>query len=318
MSSYENLVGVKLKLKGTALDVAGGVKKKNNKRNQDQLLQVAHYDSNRIFYPDLDKKQADKKQAEEKKNDDRSNAWREYYLKSKGTMAEAVRERNRATELNNASPETMEAKEGRNGGGCTEKTTMANTREKSKRRPCCAFRDGDTGFVQNRTVSPSQKSSQSDLQSCMPRIIETTEIVADLDIGSVQNRSVSPSRKCSQSDLESMRKPHRANRGRWDEGWAATGRKRAADDGGRKSDGERHVVHVETSSGAISGGEEWRFAIYNSWRFGWWLVVEIRWQCCWSEDDLAGVRVKMMKIGGRGIARDRVEWWRENEGEMRR
>ncbi|BAT83959.1 hypothetical protein VIGAN_04120900 [Vigna angularis var. angularis] len=53
----------------------------------------------------------------------------------------------------------------------------------------------------NRTVSPSQKSSQSDLQSCMPRIIETTEIVADLDIGSVQNRSVSPSRKSSQSDL---------------------------------------------------------------------------------------------------------------------
>lgn len=43
MSSYDNVVGGKLKLKGKALDVAGGVKKKKkkNKRNQDQLLQVA-------------------------------------------------------------------------------------------------------------------------------------------------------------------------------------------------------------------------------------------------------------------------------------
>jgi len=42
MSSYDNVVGGKLKLKGKALDVAGGVKKKKkkNKRNQDKLLQV--------------------------------------------------------------------------------------------------------------------------------------------------------------------------------------------------------------------------------------------------------------------------------------
>ncbi|XP_020226351.1 protein FAM32A [Cajanus cajan] len=42
MSAYDNVVGGKLKLKGKALDVAGGVKKKKkkNKRNQDQLLQV--------------------------------------------------------------------------------------------------------------------------------------------------------------------------------------------------------------------------------------------------------------------------------------
>ncbi|KOM52588.1 hypothetical protein LR48_Vigan09g124700 [Vigna angularis] len=77
---------------------------------------------------------------------------------------------------------------------------------------------------------------------------------------------------------------------------------------------------VEASSDAISGGEEWRFAICSSWRFGWWLVVddsvvEIRRQCCWRDDDLAGARVKMVKIGGRDIARDRVGWWRENEGE---
>jgi len=46
MSSYDNVVGGKLKLKGKALDVAGGVKKKKkkNKRNQDQLLQVAEDD----------------------------------------------------------------------------------------------------------------------------------------------------------------------------------------------------------------------------------------------------------------------------------
>lgn len=42
MSAYDNVVGGKLKLKGKALDVAGGVKKKKkNKRNQEQLLQVA-------------------------------------------------------------------------------------------------------------------------------------------------------------------------------------------------------------------------------------------------------------------------------------
>ncbi|RDY04435.1 7-dehydrocholesterol reductase, partial [Mucuna pruriens] len=43
MSAYENVVGGKLKLKGKALDVAGGVKKKKkkNKRNNDQFLQVA-------------------------------------------------------------------------------------------------------------------------------------------------------------------------------------------------------------------------------------------------------------------------------------
>ncbi|XP_027344589.1 protein FAM32A-like isoform X1 [Abrus precatorius] len=43
MSGYDNVVGGKLKLKGKALDVAGGVKKKKkkNKRNQDQFLQVA-------------------------------------------------------------------------------------------------------------------------------------------------------------------------------------------------------------------------------------------------------------------------------------
>ncbi|TKY64699.1 FAM32A protein [Spatholobus suberectus] len=43
MSAYENVVGGKLKLKGKALDVAGGVKKKKkkSKRNQDQILQVA-------------------------------------------------------------------------------------------------------------------------------------------------------------------------------------------------------------------------------------------------------------------------------------
>ncbi|KOM43933.1 hypothetical protein LR48_Vigan05g153800 [Vigna angularis] len=35
-------------------------------------------------------------------------------------------------------------------------------------------------------------------------------------------------------------------------------------------------------------------------------------------DDLAGARVKMVKIGGRDIARDRVGWWCENEGEMQR
>lgn len=42
MSAYENVVGGKLKLKGKALDVAGGVKKKKKKikRNQDQLLQA--------------------------------------------------------------------------------------------------------------------------------------------------------------------------------------------------------------------------------------------------------------------------------------
>ncbi|KOM54290.1 hypothetical protein LR48_Vigan10g018200 [Vigna angularis] len=64
-----------------------------------------------------------------------------------------------------------------------------------------------------------------------------------------------------------------------------------------------------------------RFAC-SSWRFGWWLVVdesvvEIVRQCCWRNDDLAGARVKMVKIGDRGIARDRVGWWHENEGEMR-
>ncbi|KOM32834.1 hypothetical protein LR48_Vigan01g239000 [Vigna angularis] len=82
-------------------------------------------------------------------------------------------------------------------------------------------------------------------------------------------------------------------------------------------------TEVEASSGAISGGEEWRFAICSNWRFGWWLVVddsvvEIGRQCCWRDDDLASARVKMVKIGGRGIARDRVRWWRENEDEMRR
>jgi len=43
MSAFDNVVGGKLKLKGKALDVAGGVKKKKkkNKRNQEQLLQVA-------------------------------------------------------------------------------------------------------------------------------------------------------------------------------------------------------------------------------------------------------------------------------------
>ncbi|XP_012573271.2 uncharacterized protein [Cicer arietinum] len=43
MSAYENVVGGKLKLKGKALDVAGGVKKKKkkNKRNQEQFLQAA-------------------------------------------------------------------------------------------------------------------------------------------------------------------------------------------------------------------------------------------------------------------------------------
>ncbi|KAK7292824.1 hypothetical protein RJT34_15678 [Clitoria ternatea] len=42
MSAYENVVGGKLKLKGKALDVAGGVKKKKkkNKRNQDQFSQA--------------------------------------------------------------------------------------------------------------------------------------------------------------------------------------------------------------------------------------------------------------------------------------
>ncbi|KAK7389450.1 hypothetical protein VNO78_24505 [Psophocarpus tetragonolobus] len=42
MSAYDNVVGGKLKLKGKALDVAGGVKKKKkkNKRNQEQLLHV--------------------------------------------------------------------------------------------------------------------------------------------------------------------------------------------------------------------------------------------------------------------------------------
>lgn len=42
MSAYDNVVGGKLKLKGKALDVAGGVKKKKkkNKRNQDQFLQA--------------------------------------------------------------------------------------------------------------------------------------------------------------------------------------------------------------------------------------------------------------------------------------
>lgn len=42
MSAYENVVGGKLKMKGKALDVAGGVKKKKKKikRNQDQLLQA--------------------------------------------------------------------------------------------------------------------------------------------------------------------------------------------------------------------------------------------------------------------------------------
>ncbi|KAK7293987.1 hypothetical protein RJT34_16870 [Clitoria ternatea] len=46
MSAYENVVGGKLKLKGKALDVAGGVKKKKkkNKRNQDQFLQAAEDD----------------------------------------------------------------------------------------------------------------------------------------------------------------------------------------------------------------------------------------------------------------------------------
>ncbi|CAK8574553.1 unnamed protein product [Lathyrus sativus] len=41
MSAYENVVGGKLKLKGKALDVAGGIKKKKkkNKRNQQQFLQ---------------------------------------------------------------------------------------------------------------------------------------------------------------------------------------------------------------------------------------------------------------------------------------
>jgi protein FAM32A len=41
MSAYENVVGGKLKLKGKALDVAGGIKKKKkNKRNQQQFLQA--------------------------------------------------------------------------------------------------------------------------------------------------------------------------------------------------------------------------------------------------------------------------------------
>ncbi|KAJ7952071.1 protein FAM32A-like [Quillaja saponaria] len=42
MSSYDNVVGGKLKLKGKALDVkAGGVKKKKkNKKSQDQISQV--------------------------------------------------------------------------------------------------------------------------------------------------------------------------------------------------------------------------------------------------------------------------------------
>ena len=42
MSAYETIVGGKLKLKGKALDVAGGIKKKKkkNKRNQQQFLQA--------------------------------------------------------------------------------------------------------------------------------------------------------------------------------------------------------------------------------------------------------------------------------------
>jgi hypothetical protein len=41
MSEYENVVGGKLKLKGKALDVAGGIKKKKKtKRNQEQFLQA--------------------------------------------------------------------------------------------------------------------------------------------------------------------------------------------------------------------------------------------------------------------------------------
>nr|AFK42254.1 unknown [Lotus japonicus] len=42
MSSYDNVVGGKLKLKGKALDVAGGIKKKKkkNKRNREQFSQV--------------------------------------------------------------------------------------------------------------------------------------------------------------------------------------------------------------------------------------------------------------------------------------
>jgi hypothetical protein len=44
MSGYDNVVGGKLKLKGKALDVAGGVKKKkkkkNKRNNQDLLLQA--------------------------------------------------------------------------------------------------------------------------------------------------------------------------------------------------------------------------------------------------------------------------------------
>lgn len=46
MSSYENIVGGKLKLKGKALDVkAGGMKKKKKrKKNQDQIAQVVEDD----------------------------------------------------------------------------------------------------------------------------------------------------------------------------------------------------------------------------------------------------------------------------------
>ncbi|WVY97420.1 hypothetical protein V8G54_029571 [Vigna mungo] len=58
---------------------------------------------------------------------------------------------------------------------------------------------------------------------------------------------------------------------------------------------------------------------------GYWLlqrrmvedpVVEIGRQCCWHDDNLAGARVKMVKIGGRDITRDRVGWWHENEGRI--
>ncbi|WVZ22453.1 hypothetical protein V8G54_000997 [Vigna mungo] len=45
-------------------------------------------------------------------------------------------------------------------------------------------------------------------------------------------------------------------------------------------------------------------------------VVEIGRQRCWYDNDLAGARVKMVKIGGHDIARDRVGWWCENKGQI--
>ena len=52
MSSYENVVGGKLKLKGKALDVAGGVKKKKKKikRNQEQFSQVVEDEISQGWY----------------------------------------------------------------------------------------------------------------------------------------------------------------------------------------------------------------------------------------------------------------------------